>query len=127
MTAGTGTNGAIRYRMLEPIRQYAREKLEESGEAGETQGQHAAFFLDLAEEAEPELEGPQQGHWVEHLEREHDNLRAALSWVLEREEAELGLRFGGALWRFWFSRGYLGEGIRWIGRCSQAAARQRNA
>jgi predicted ATPase/DNA-binding SARP family transcriptional activator/DNA-binding CsgD family transcriptional regulator len=114
VVAGASTGGAVRYRMLEPIRQYAREKLEESGEADEVQGRHAAFFLALAEEAEPELTGAQQRLWVERLEREHDNLRAALSWVLERGQAELGLRFGGALWQFWFARGYLSEGIRWM-------------
>ena len=116
VAARMGTDGVMRYRMLEIIRQYAREKLDESGEAGETRGRHAAFFLALAEEAGPELEGPQQGPWAEHLEREHDNLRAALSWVLDQEEGDLGLRFGGALWRFWYSRGYLGEGIGWMGR-----------
>ena len=81
VVARTSADGAMRYRMLEIIRQYAREKLEESGEADEVRGRHAAFFLALAEEAEPELEGPQQGLWVEQLEGEHDNLRAALSWV----------------------------------------------
>ena len=85
------------------------------------------FFLALAEEAEPELEGPQQGLWLERLEREHDNLRAALSWVLERGEGELGLRFGGALWRFWYNRGYMSEGIGWLGGCSRAAARKQSA
>jgi predicted ATPase/DNA-binding SARP family transcriptional activator/DNA-binding CsgD family transcriptional regulator len=114
VVAGAATGGAVRYRMLEPIRQYAWEKLEESGEADEVRGQHAAFFLAVAEEAEPELDGPRQRLWVEQLEAEHDNLREALSWVLEREEAELGLRFGGALWRFWFVRGYLSEGLRWM-------------
>ena len=114
VVARTGTDGAMRYWMLEIIRQYAREKLAESKEAGETLERHAAFFLALAEEAEPELAGTQQGLWVDRLEREHDNLRAALSWVLEREEGELGLRFGGALWRFWHARGYISEGLGWL-------------
>ena len=114
VVARTGTDGAMRYWMLEIIRQYAREKLMESNEAEEMQGRHAAFFLALAEEAEPELAGTQQGLWVERLEREHDNLRTALSWVLEREEGELGLRFGGALWRFWHERGYISEGSGWL-------------
>jgi predicted ATPase/DNA-binding SARP family transcriptional activator/DNA-binding CsgD family transcriptional regulator len=116
VVARMDTVGAVRYGMLKIIRQYAREKLEESAEAGKTQGQHAAFFLALAEEAEPELAGAQQGLWVERLESEHDNLRAALSWVLEREESELGLRFGAALWRYWYSRDYLSEGIGWMGQ-----------
>jgi predicted ATPase len=108
--------GTARYRMLEPIRQYAREKLEEDEEAEEVQGRHAAFFLALAEEAEPELAGPQQRLWVERLEAEHDNLREVLSWVLERELGEPALRLGAALWRFWHVRGYISEGIRWMER-----------
>jgi predicted ATPase/DNA-binding SARP family transcriptional activator/DNA-binding CsgD family transcriptional regulator len=114
VVAEATTGGAVRYRMLEPIRQYAREKLEESGEADEVKGRHAAFFLALAEEAEPELAGTRQRLWVEWLEGEHDNLREALSRVLERGETDLGLRFGGALWRFWHNRGYLSEGLRWL-------------
>jgi predicted ATPase/DNA-binding SARP family transcriptional activator/DNA-binding CsgD family transcriptional regulator len=113
---GATASGAARYRMLEPIRQYAGERLREYGEANDARGRHAAYFLALAEEAEPMLAGPQQGPWVKRLEDEHDNLRAALSRVLEREKVELGLRFCGALWRFWFARGYVGEGIRWLGR-----------
>jgi predicted ATPase/DNA-binding SARP family transcriptional activator/DNA-binding CsgD family transcriptional regulator len=123
VVAGAAAGGAVRYRMLEPIRQYAREKLEESGEAAEVQGRHAAFFLALAEEAEPELAGPQQSAWVERLEEEHDNFREALSWALERGEAGLGLRFGGALWRFWYQRGYLSEGIGWMERVLEGSER----
>ena len=113
---GATARGMTRYRMLEPIRQYARLKLEESGEADETRIRHAAFFLALAEEAEPELVGPGQDLWVARLKAEHDNLRAALSWTLQREEGEVGLRFGGALWRFWHDRGYVSEGSRWLER-----------
>ena len=110
------SGGAARYRMLEPIRQYARDKLEESGEAEELRSSHATFYLVLAEEAEPGLAGAQQSTWVERLEGEHDNLREALAWILEWGKAELGLRFGGALWRFWHARGYLSEGTRWLER-----------
>jgi predicted ATPase len=81
------TDGAVRYRMLESIRQYARERLEVSGEADEVRDRHATFFLALAEEAEPQLAGPGQRVWVERLEGEHDNLREALSWVLEQGRA----------------------------------------
>ena len=114
VVAAASTGGTVRYRMLEPIRQYARGKLEESGEAEVVQDRHATFFLTLAEEAEPELAGPQQGLWVARLEAENDNLREALSWVLEAGEAEQGLRFGAALWRFWYYRSYLSEGVRWL-------------
>jgi predicted ATPase/DNA-binding SARP family transcriptional activator/DNA-binding CsgD family transcriptional regulator len=116
VVAGAPTGGAVRYRMLEPLRQYAREKLEEGAEIDEVQDRHTTFFLTVAEKAEPELAGPRQSAWVERLEAEHDNMREALSWVLERGEGELGLRFGGALWRFWHMRGYLREGIMWMER-----------
>jgi DNA-binding NarL/FixJ family response regulator len=89
--------------------------LEESLESSAIELRHAEFFLARAVEAEPAMEGPQQAAWLERLEAEHDNLRAALSWSLERgEEAELGLRVAGALGQFWYLRGYLGEGRRWL-------------
>jgi predicted ATPase/DNA-binding SARP family transcriptional activator/DNA-binding CsgD family transcriptional regulator len=108
--------GGVRYRMLEPVRQYAQEKLEEGGEAEEVRHRHASFFLALAEEAEPRLRGPEDLGWLERLETEHDNLRAALSWALVGGEAELGLRLAGALWTFWEARGYYGEGLAWLKR-----------
>jgi predicted ATPase/DNA-binding SARP family transcriptional activator/DNA-binding CsgD family transcriptional regulator len=103
----------MRYRMLEPVGQYAREKLGESGETETVRRQHAALFLTLAEEAEPELLRAEQTKWLERLETEHDNLRAALGWSLGRKD-ELGLRLAGALSRFWYIRGYLSEGRRWL-------------
>jgi predicted ATPase/DNA-binding SARP family transcriptional activator/DNA-binding CsgD family transcriptional regulator len=114
VVARTDENGYMRYRVLEIIRQYATEKLVESAEVEKTHGRHAAFFLAMAEEARPELMGSQPRSWTERLEWEHDNLRAALSWVLERDEGELGLLFAGALWRFWYTQGYLSEGIEWL-------------
>ncbi len=105
---------ALRYRMLEPVRQYALERLEERGEAGEVRDRHTAFFLALAEKVEPELRRARQAAWLERLEREHDNLRAALQWALESGESESGLRLSGALGDFWHVRGYLNEGRRWL-------------
>jgi predicted ATPase/DNA-binding SARP family transcriptional activator/DNA-binding CsgD family transcriptional regulator len=116
VVAGASTGEAVRYRMLRPVRQYAREKLEASGEADAVGDRHAAFYLALAEEAEPELAGSEQRLWVERLEGEHDNMRATLSWLLEHRKAELGVRLCAALWRFWFARGYLSEGIRCMER-----------
>jgi tetratricopeptide (TPR) repeat protein len=160
--------GERRYRLLQTIRQYGRERLEEAGDAAAVHVRHCNWFLSLAERAEPELWGPRQVEWLERLEREHDNLRAALAWCRtsgvqalrcsgveeasperlnaqdqrqsthpqlqragtragyppgarnERREGwmppehlnlvEIGLRLGGALWRFWELRGYFGEG-----------------
>jgi DNA-binding CsgD family transcriptional regulator/tetratricopeptide (TPR) repeat protein len=96
--------------MLETIREYALEQLSESGELVSLQRRHATYFLRLAEEAEPELHGPQQAAWFDRLEREHDNLRAALRWAVETAHAEEGLRAAGALWFYWYNRGYLNEG-----------------
>lgn len=111
---GAGEDGSLRYSMLEPVRQYGREKLEESGEADAIRRQHGTFFLALAEEAEQGLREARQGEWLERLEREHDNLRTALSWALESSGAEPGLRLGGALGEFWHLCGYLSEGRRWL-------------
>jgi predicted ATPase/DNA-binding CsgD family transcriptional regulator len=110
VVAEAGSAGAIRYRMLETLREYGLERLSESGEAEAVRRRHAAFFLGLAEEAEPELWGPEQGRWAERLEREHDNLRAALGWAIDGREVETALRLGGALWKFWTVRGHLSEG-----------------
>jgi predicted ATPase/class 3 adenylate cyclase len=109
-----GPDGEPRFVMLETIHEFARERLEEGGEAEEVKRAHAEFFLALAEETEPELRGPRQFSWFERLETEHDNLRAALSWSLETGNAELRLRIGGALRWFWNVRGYAGEGWRWV-------------
>jgi predicted ATPase/DNA-binding SARP family transcriptional activator/DNA-binding CsgD family transcriptional regulator len=108
-----------RYRLLEPVRQYARKRLEESGEADVVRRRHAAFFLALAEEAEPQLAGAQQQEWAERLEEEHDNLRASLSWSLEKEP-ETTLRLAGRLARFWEMRARFLEGSGWL----EAALRQ---
>jgi len=104
----------MRYGMLEPVRQYARENLEESGEAGETLRRHAAFFLNLAELAYPELRGPRQAEWLERLDRENGNLRSAMGWALSAGEVETAARLGWALYLFWRLRGHHVEGRRWM-------------
>jgi predicted ATPase len=104
----------VRYRMLEPVRQYALEKLEDGNEGEEVRRRHARFFLALAEEAEPQVRGSVDVEWFERLETEHDNIRAALSWALERGEAELALRLAAALRMFWEAHGHSGEGTRWL-------------
>jgi tetratricopeptide (TPR) repeat protein len=109
-----GPEGEPRFVMLETVHEFAREKLGESAETEEIKRIHAEYFLALAEEADPELRGPDQLEWLERLEAEHDNMRAALSWALERKEAEVILRLGGALSWFWSMRGYHSEGRRWL-------------
>ena len=89
VVAGVTTGGAVRYGMLEPVRQYAQDKLQDCGEAEAILHRHAKFFLGLAEEGELELSKARQGAWLERLEIEHDNLRVALSWALESGEVEL--------------------------------------
>jgi predicted ATPase/DNA-binding CsgD family transcriptional regulator len=106
--------GETRCHMLETVRQYALEQLAASGELDDTRARHAAYCVQLAEAAEPELVGPRQVRWLEQLEREHDNLRAALRWCIDERAAELGARLGGALWRFWSIRGYPREGRAWM-------------
>jgi predicted ATPase/DNA-binding SARP family transcriptional activator len=102
-----------RYRLLETIRQYAREKLLASGEAEAVRERHLECFLRLAEEAEPRLRGAEQLAWLDHVETEHDNLRTALAWSLERGKSESALRLAGALSYFWELRG-LSEGYKWL-------------
>ena len=107
---------AVRYRLLEPVRQYAWERLATSGEEAMLRSHHAAHYLALAERVEPLLAGPEQGAWLDYLDREYDNLRAALEWATTQGGADLALRLGGALWRFWSIRGPSGEGRDWLAR-----------
>jgi non-specific serine/threonine protein kinase len=98
--------------LLETVRQYGWERLSESGEEGRLQERHAEYYLALAEEADPELKGEQQVAWLKRLEQEHDNLRVAMRWLLERGESEEAARLGWALWLFWGIRGHYDEGRR---------------
>jgi non-specific serine/threonine protein kinase len=102
-----------RYRLLETIRQYARDRLLEAGEGAPARDRHRDWVLALAEVAEPELRGTKQTIWFNRLEDEHENLRAALTWSLE-DDLTTGLRLGAALWWFWFARRYLAEGRQWL-------------
>lgn len=120
--------GEARYRLLETIRQYGRQRLRASAEEPLFRTRHRDWYLGLAERAEPYLTGAEQAKWLDRLEIEHDNLRAALDWAVENgghnafavdefpsphrapSPGEAALRLGGALWRFWHVRGYPREG-----------------
>ncbi len=114
VAAATEEVASTRFDMLETVRQYGWEQLEVSGEADIVRLRHAAFFLALAEAAEPDLKGSLQLARLEELETEHDNLGAALGWSLDGGNKELGLRLAGALGEFWLMRGRLSEGRRWL-------------
>jgi len=105
-------NGQSRYRLLETVRAYAAELLEDAGEAPRARERHRDWFLALAEQAEAELRGHRQASWLDRLTAEHDNLRAALDWSTERQESATALRLAASLWQFWWLRGLLAEGRR---------------
>ena len=107
--------GQARYHMLETIRQYGAEKLRETGETAVVQQRHRDWYLGLAEQAAPGLLGVDESAWLERLETEYDNLRAALAWSMEQvSAAAVGVRFGVAVWRFWAVRGHWREGRQWL-------------
>lgn len=108
--------------MLETIREYGLETLVASGEGDAARQAHAGYFLHLAEEAEPALKGPLLVDWLERLEREHDNLRAALQWAIESGRGEVALRLGVALERFWVVRGQRNEGLAFLQKALAGSA-----
>ena len=111
----------VRYRLLEPIRQYAREKLSASGESDALQERHLRFFLAMAEEPHRAPRALTFDQWLERIEEEHDNLRAALDWALGGIASDAGLQLAAAIWRFWVHRGYLSEGRSILERALSAA------
>jgi hypothetical protein len=109
--------------MLETTREFGLEQLAWSGELELLRRRHAGYFLALAEQAEPELWGPAAGAWLERLNAERDNFRAALDWCLASGSAAnvtTALRLAGALARFWWMRGPFGEGRQWLARALEA-------
>lgn len=113
---GARQDDAPRFTMLETIREFALEQLAESAEEYALRGRHAAYYLALAERAERGWSSPEQAAWLDRLEREHSNLRAALRFAHESGEAEMGLRLAGALWRFWYMHGHMAEGYTQVTR-----------
>ena len=111
-----------RFVMLETIREYGLECLAAQGEMEATRRAHADYYLALAQEAEKELGGAQQAVWLEKLEQEHENLRAALNCFLERGEATSALRLCAAVWWFWSVRGHVSEGRHFLERALAGSA-----
>ncbi|HVG96375.1 MAG TPA: tetratricopeptide repeat protein, partial [Chloroflexota bacterium] len=138
-----GSRAEPRYELLETLREFAQEALRAGGEEERARRRHAAYFLELAERAEPALSGPDQAAWLGRLEREHGNLRAALGWALDRarpppgaarearplggeaveiDAGQLALRLAVALAPFWTRRGHAAEGRRWLAAALAAPA-----
>jgi non-specific serine/threonine protein kinase len=102
-----------RFTMLETIREYGLERLQESGEAPDARDRHAAWCLGFVDEATAQLMGAEQTRWFARLTAEHDNIRAALAWAVEIGDAETALRISGELTRFWVTEAHLAEGRQW--------------
>jgi predicted ATPase/DNA-binding CsgD family transcriptional regulator len=103
-----------RFAMLDTIREYALERLRSAGEEAKVRELHAAHLIALAGRGERELMGGDQKEWLDRLEHNHSNIRAACGWLLETRDLEGALRLTSSLWRFWFIRGYFSEGRRWL-------------
>ena len=112
--------GAMRYGMLESVRQYAREQLVQAGEDDQLSRRHLAWLLDLAGRAD--LDGADQSAWLDLLEADHGNFRAGLEWALAARQADSALALAGGLAAFWAMRGHVGEGRRWADAALSAAA-----
>ena len=105
-------DGATRFRMLDTIREFASERLTESGERPEIEARHTAAFVSLAEALTPRLSGADQRRWLGRLERDHDNIRAVLDRAVAAGDADAAIRLGFAMWRYWQKRGHLAEARR---------------
>jgi predicted ATPase/DNA-binding SARP family transcriptional activator len=112
----TAGGGDSRLTMLQTIREYAQEQLRTREEHATFADRHAEYYLRLAEEASPELSGPDQARWFDRLESEHDNLRAALAVLVDRSDAERAASLAASLWKFWQTRGFLTEGTESLDR-----------
>ena len=106
--------GEPRFSMLETVREYAAEQLAQAGEEERARHSHAIYYLELAEQTEAGLQGPQQARLLDRLERDHDNLRAALGHFSDKGDHAALARLAGALHRFWYFRGHLSEGLGWL-------------
>ncbi len=121
LTPEEGSEGTARYRLLETLRAYGRERLERAGGWAEYVNRHAEFYRAVAARAEPLLLGPEQGSWLNRLEEEHDNFRQAIETEHERAESGKELGLTADLWRFWWTRGFWQEGNRRLTKALDAA------
>ena len=117
-----GVDGEARFAMLDTIREYALERLRADGDDDTAQQRLAEHLADVAEQAYAELRGREQALWLGRLEDDHANFDAALAWAGDGREPFLLLRIAGALWRFWFVRGHIRDGRRWISEALQSSA-----
>jgi predicted ATPase len=111
----------VRFRMLETVREYARERLAERGELDPTMARHATYFAALAEQAEPYLVGARQTEWLDRLSSEHCNLHLALAWASDHD-ADVAIRMATSLWQYWEARGHFTEGRHWLERLLAASS-----
>jgi predicted ATPase/DNA-binding XRE family transcriptional regulator len=111
---GYRTGESPRYRMLETIRQYANEKLADSGNGDALRDKHLEYFVNFAETAKPHLRRAEQIEWLKQLDAEYENLRSALAWAMDKPSAEPGLRLASALSSYWNMREYFVEGAKWL-------------
>jgi len=105
-----------RFRMYEAVREFAAARLSQDGDSAAVAARHTGYVLQLTERAATELTGPGQRTWLDVLEASHDDVRAALDRVLADGDSRAAIRVAGAMWRFWYSRGHLAEGDRWLER-----------
>jgi predicted ATPase len=113
--------GRARFSMLETLREFAAEKLAEDSDASRVRVRHVHVYRDLAEEGEAHIRGPRQEAWLAQLAREHDNMRAALTWAFkDGGDVELGSQLVGTLWWFWAVRGHFSEGRGWAALAMQS-------
>lgn len=113
-----------RFTMLETIHEYAVERLNALPNAAEVRHRHAEYYLTLAGQAKQGLNSDQQSRWLRYLDKEHDNLRAALQWAVQQHAESMAVQTAGLIWRFWYLRGYLSEGRKWLTLTVEAARHQ---
>lgn len=117
------SDGMRRHELPESVRRYSAQRLEEAGEADRLREAHLAYYLALAEEAEPHLRGANEAQWLDRLELDHGNLRTALAWAVHGgDDAVAGRRLAAALWRFWVAHNHVAEGREWLARLARACA-----